>query len=77
MRQFIVDEDFHPEVKGYAELVRCKDCKYSTKVNFIYVCEKDRHYLITRNAEWFCADGEPKECYGDISLEVDQKYMGD
>ena len=40
------------------EVVRCKDCKYGEKVNNIYVCEKDRWYVITREPDWFCADGE-------------------
>lgn len=39
-------------------VVRCKDCKHSEKVNNIYVCGVDRHYVITRKSDWFCADGE-------------------
>ena len=31
MAEFIVDEDFHPDVRGYRELVRCKDCKHRPK----------------------------------------------
>lgn len=43
------------------DVVRCKDCKHSEKVNNIYVCGVDRHYVITRKSDWFCADGERKE----------------
>lgn len=44
--------------KPAKELIRCKDCKHSEKVNNIYVCGVDRHYVITRKSDWFCADGE-------------------
>ena len=27
MKEFIVDEDFHPDVRSYPELIRCCDCK--------------------------------------------------
>ena len=61
MKEFIVDEDFHPDVSGYPELVRCKDCKYryngccysraSNRINFTAEVPDD----------WFCADGERKD----------------
>ena len=68
MKEFIVDEDFHPDVRGYQELVRCKDCAYAFfKEGLVQhghiVCTKpytERWQAIKPN-NWFCADGERKE----------------
>ena len=62
MAEFIVDEDFHPDVRGYRELVRCKDCKHY-RDGFCYNPntyddEKTRGNTVP---DWFCADGEQEE----------------
>lgn len=66
MAEFIVDEDFHPDVRGYRELVRCKDCRYWLPMNRFHQdyhpgygeCELN---CWVRQMDWFCADGERKE----------------
>lgn len=58
MREFIVDEDFHPDVKGYPELVRCKDCMFDSKC-------KDRPLKALNDPDWYCAGGERKEGDGE------------
>ena len=59
MREFIVSEDFHPEVRGYEELVRCKDCinKECFGRDGKIVCDLDG---FLHDPDWFCADGERK-----------------
>ena len=62
MAEFIVDEDFHPDVRGSRELVRCKDCKHY-RDGFCYNPntyddEKTRGNTVP---DWFCADGEREE----------------
>ena len=65
MRQFIVDEDFHPEVKGYSELVRCKDCTFlHDEGNGEYGCTIHDDLYVSAD-DWFCADGERKDGDGD------------
>ena len=61
MREFIVSEDFHPEVRGYAELVRCKDCKYWEQ--YSDVPQIGNCPVLDRNERdnWFCANGERKD----------------
>ena len=60
MREFIVDEDFHPDVSGYPELIRCKDCDNVE-------CEGIAGNLVcaingfSHPWDWFCADGERRE----------------
>lgn len=63
----IVDEDFHPDVRGYRELVRCKDCKYAhlTYDGDCKYCDNftdDDGFPIERYhpGDWFCADGEKR-----------------
>ena len=66
MKEYIV-QAFDPktidsfDAHNAPELVRCNDCKHSEKVNNIYVCEKDRWYVIAREPDWFCADGVKRE----------------
>ena len=69
MREFIVSEDFHPEVKGYQELVRCKDCRHSlpSSENFVICtapCNQMAHTTY-KPIDWFCADGEREDGDGD------------
>ena len=59
MKEFIIDEDFHPDVSGYPELVRCKDCRHCT----FYDGEQLADCMIKQGwfpvkPDWFCADGE-------------------
>lgn len=55
MNEFIVDEDFHPDVRGYPELIRCIDCK----LRFTNKCVlHDQAFPINKGNNWFCADGE-------------------
>ena len=65
MREFIVSEDFHPEVKGYPEIVRCKDCKHSvpSSENFV-VCTAPYSQLVHttyKPIDWYCPEGERKD----------------
>ena len=62
MAEFIVDEDFHPDVRGYRELVRCKDCK-NYRDGFCYNPNTydDEKTRGNTAPDWFCADGERKE----------------
>ena len=61
MREFIVSEDFHPEVRGYAELVRCKDCRFHCDEG-----ERDSvpQWLpcaeVKTDDNWFCGYGDKK-----------------
>ena len=57
MREFIVSEDFHPEVQGYAELVRCKDCKHYDSDT--QSCLDGLNGIF--QPDWFCADGLRKD----------------
>ena len=63
MKEFIVDEGFHPDVSGYPELVRCKDCKEcyfaSNRIQSeqTFACGK---HGIDVTQDWFCADGVNK-----------------
>ena len=59
MREFIVSEDFHPEVKGYPELVRCKDCKYCEPFEGDALIWCNIH-VFGRKPDYYCADGERK-----------------
>lgn len=64
MKEFIVDEDFHPDVSGYPELIRCKDCKHWYFADNRIPCEQEN--VCGRNGivvtpDWFCADGERRE----------------
>ena len=64
MREFIVSEDFHPEVKYYPDLIRCKDCKhgYPLTDSAYYACTKPFAEPNNRKPfDWFCADGERKD----------------
>ena len=66
MREFIVSEDFHPNVRGYRELTRCKDCRWGhiadRETPIIYDRGCPYHKLISKTyGNWFCADGEPKD----------------
>ena len=56
MAEFIVDEDFHPDVRWYKELIRCEDCtlRYTNKC-VLY----DQAFPVNKPDDWFCADGEP------------------
>ena len=58
MREFIVDEDFHPDVSGYPELIRCVDCtlRYTNECVL-----HDQAFPVNKGDDWFCADGERKE----------------
>ena len=59
MKEFIVDEGFHPDVSGYPELVRCKDCDnkecWGRAGNVVCGIDGTPH-----RPDWFCADGECK-----------------
>lgn len=65
MEEFIVDGDFHPDVRGYRELIRCNDCRYWLPMNRFHQdyhpgrgeCELN---CWVRDNDWFCADGERK-----------------
>lgn len=54
-------------------VVRCKDCKWGEPTKNCYgedriICGNDDTYIdryITVPADWFCADGEPKDGDGD------------
>ncbi len=66
MREFIVSEDFHPEVRGYAELVRCKDCRFNdnpeeraSETNWM-PCDEYK-----TDGNWFCGWGKRKDGDGD------------
>ena len=73
MKEFIVDEDFHPEVRGYPDLVRCHDCKWLDKkegspYGYCHACKhghRSEHWEIgiyrLYKDDWFCADGERSE----------------
>ena len=57
MKEFIVDEDFHPDVSGYPELVRCKDCiKHGDIACPLWTDAVEWE----TDADWFCADGEQR-----------------
>ena len=61
MKEFIVDEDFHPDVSRYPELVRCKDCKNSgmdTTSHPEYWCSAHAEYV---KGDGFCWLGERNE----------------
>ena len=65
MREFIVEEDFHPDVRGYPELTRCCDCKWWDKRK--YECKNDDVLRQIKDCgcgstfrtepDFFCADG--------------------
>ena len=67
MREFIVDEDFHPDVSGYPELIRCCDCINCVKEpNGELYCDilaVGYEPLGSKkvNADWFCGDGERED----------------
>lgn len=67
MAEFIVNEDFHADTQGRRELIRCKDCRHSglycsDKYGELYECYRhETTELEVHKADWFCADGEPKE----------------
>lgn len=47
-------------LKEQEQIVRCKDCKHSVNYSAVfhvrpYKCEK---HIWSREADWFCADGE-------------------
>lgn len=52
MEEFIVDEDFHPDVRGYRELVRCKNCKWR-RTNACFCKSKD-----DVQDDWYCSEEE-------------------
>ena len=57
-------EDGSWRVLAHRDLIRCKDCKYCNKYD--YVCEHPNEWgnedtRNQRNLDWFCADGEAKE----------------
>ena len=60
MREFLVPEDFHPDITGYKELVRCKDCKYGYGIpDSIFIqCTRQFNSDQRHKDIWFCADGE-------------------
>ena len=67
MKEFIVDEDFHPDVRGYPDLIRCRNCIYCVKnlSNEELYCDIlaiGYEPLGSKkvNSDWFCADGERK-----------------
>ena len=41
-------------------IIRCKDCKFSEKINSVYLCGKSREFVVHKS-DWFCADGERKD----------------
>ena len=59
MKEFIVDEDFHPDVRGYPELVRCKDCKHHGTMD-CPMCEEANMPFYTAD-NWYCYDGDREE----------------
>lgn len=67
MKKFIVDEDFHPDVEWYPELIHCCDCINCVKEpNGELYCdilaigyEPLGSKKVTE--DWFCADGERKK----------------
>ena len=58
MEEFIVDGDFHPDVRGYRELIRCKDCKYRGNIDGYCYKRNNRMAASFVEDDWFCADGE-------------------
>ena len=75
MREFIFrEQETTIPVKGkrlviYAELVRCKDCRWGEPTKNAFgedsiICGNDDTYIdryITVSADWFCADGERRD----------------
>ena len=59
--------DLRHRFLGKTEIIRCKDCKHSwlycaDKYGEIYECYlHDIDELEVHKANWFCADGEPKD----------------
>lgn len=64
MKEFIVDEDFHPDIRWYPELIRCCDCmwwdEHECKNDDVLRRIKDCGCGSTFRTEpdWFCADGK-------------------
>lgn len=93
--EYIIKIDGEPDIMGNyplkdkpQELIRCKDCKYSSYHRNRF----DNQYVCTRNtdkwgkvpecdlkghrANWFCADGERKSADEKLMEEMDADPLG-
>lgn len=66
MAEFIIMDDFHPDVKYYPELIRCRDCKnwisgtITDQDNFIPPKCGKYHQMVGHSNDDYCSLAEKK-----------------